>query len=240
MKAWKGRCPPDEKKIWRYIDFAKLISLLHKQSLYFPRADKLGDPYEGSFPKSNVEQRKMAWTIHGGKPLSEVYRLFVKLTVINCWHLNEHESDAMWKIYSKNTEGIAIRSTVGRLKSSLTEKKEKIKIFQVEYTDYDEETIPEGTSSPYFHKRKSFEHEREIRAVMQKIKYKENREIDFDYTPFKDGGIYVSVDLSTLIETIYLSPACPEWQKDAIDSMLEKYSLNKEVRHSKLDESPKY
>ena len=35
-------------KLWRYMDFTKFVSLLDSNSLFFSRADLLGDPYEGS------------------------------------------------------------------------------------------------------------------------------------------------------------------------------------------------
>lgn len=47
-------------KIWRYIDFTKLVSMLSTQSLYFTRSDKLGDPFEGSYPKINVLFRHLS------------------------------------------------------------------------------------------------------------------------------------------------------------------------------------
>jgi hypothetical protein len=36
--------------IWRYVDFAKLVSLLESQSLHLARADVFDDPFEGSVP----------------------------------------------------------------------------------------------------------------------------------------------------------------------------------------------
>jgi hypothetical protein len=38
----------DEKTIWRYMDLPKFISLIHKKSLFFTKASKLYDPYEGT------------------------------------------------------------------------------------------------------------------------------------------------------------------------------------------------
>lgn len=35
-------------KLWRYIDFTKLVSLLSREQLFFSRADKFADPFEGS------------------------------------------------------------------------------------------------------------------------------------------------------------------------------------------------
>ena len=37
-------------KVWRYMDFTKLISLIDSQCLFFTRADKFDDPFEGSWP----------------------------------------------------------------------------------------------------------------------------------------------------------------------------------------------
>ena len=36
-------------------------------------------------------------------------------TAVNCWHINEHESAAMWDLYLKSNEGIAIQSTYQKL-----------------------------------------------------------------------------------------------------------------------------
>lgn len=241
-KLWEGTAPPKDKKIWKYMDLAKFIGILDKRALFFSRADKLGDPYEGSFPKTNVDKRRSVWTTridgkHAKLSLSEYYRLFVKRTAVSCWHLNDYESDAMWKLYLRSGEGIALQSSVGRLESSLTAyTQNRIYMYQVEYIDFETYKIPEDSLAPYFHKRKSFEHEDEIRAVIQK-----DREgvINADRTPFKDG-IYVPVDLEKLIERVYISPTCPDWQKEATQSIMDKYGLDRRVRRSKLSEQPKY
>lgn len=46
--------PSDDAVLWRYMDFTKFVSLLEKSALFFARADKLGDPFEGAFSKINV------------------------------------------------------------------------------------------------------------------------------------------------------------------------------------------
>ena len=47
--------PPSEAVLWRYMDFTKFVSLLDRQALFFARSDKLGDPFEGSFPRGNLK-----------------------------------------------------------------------------------------------------------------------------------------------------------------------------------------
>ncbi len=46
----------ENSKIWRYLDFAKFISILDRKALFFVRADRLSDKFEGSysFPKDIV------------------------------------------------------------------------------------------------------------------------------------------------------------------------------------------
>ena len=118
--------PDDENvKVWRYMDFTKLFSLIDSDCLYFSRADKLGDPFEGSWPKSNVAARECVQSDlpPGMEAIFEfdkqralqLYAEMPKYTAINCWHVNEHESVAMWSQYLKSDAGIAIQSTYAKL-----------------------------------------------------------------------------------------------------------------------------
>lgn len=108
-------------KIWRYMDFTKYISLLEKRELFFSRADKLGDPFEGSYPKGNIQQRKRMHeemlrrlpsvfnAVYERKPegWSTLYKNLPRFIFINSWHQNDQESAAMWRLYLKSNEGIA-------------------------------------------------------------------------------------------------------------------------------------
>ena len=38
---------------------------------------------------------------------------------VSCWHIDEHESEAMWQLYTAAGQGIAIESTKARLESAL-------------------------------------------------------------------------------------------------------------------------
>jgi hypothetical protein len=44
----------DAQKIWRYMDFAKFISLLANQALFFACPNKFTDPFEGHRPRSEM------------------------------------------------------------------------------------------------------------------------------------------------------------------------------------------
>lgn len=237
--------PKDENaKIWRYMDFTKFVSLLDKSALFFTRADKLDDPFEGSFPEVNVKLRPELYKDKippkALEDLSQFSRLFIRCTVINCWHLNEYESAAMWKLYIKSDEGIAISSTFKRLTSCFKDEKHNIHVGRVKYIDFEKDWMPEGNSFyPFVHKRKSFKHEQEVRAIIQEFSYGKNGGIDLSKTPF-DDGIYISIDLDILINEIHLAPTCPEWLHEVVKSVTRKYGLNKKVLRSDLDKVPFY
>ncbi|KAF5430684.1 hypothetical protein C5S39_07300 [Candidatus Methanophagaceae archaeon] len=109
----------------------------------------------------------------------------------------------------------------------------------VKYIDYETEWLPERYSfNPFLHKRKSFEHERELRAIIQKFPTKGD-EIDLTQEIF-DIGAYINVDLYTLIEKIFISPTAPKWFNDVVKSIVNKYDLEKEVIQSSLAEGPVY
>src|ERR1035437_9360248 len=117
-----------DQTIWRYIDLAKLVSLLKDRALYLSRADLLGDPYEGSTTRLVVESRRAEFQ-EMGKPeffvlLTDVNRDSRLDTYVNCWHLSPHESAAMWSQYAKQGVGVAIKATVPRLTKNLTRSEE--------------------------------------------------------------------------------------------------------------------
>jgi len=103
--------------IWRYLNLDKFISLLERKSLFFCRADRFSDPFEGSLPKREADYRivnQEQASIFYGKPfnreqafeniiaMAEMHKNLKRAVVINCWHINKHESDGMWQLYLKN------------------------------------------------------------------------------------------------------------------------------------------
>ena len=83
---------------------------------------------------------------------------------VSCWHKNEYESEAMWRLHS--SECIAVESTIGQLHSSIKNQGNVI-IENVRYMDFENDQIEKGYKHyGLFLKRKSFEHEKEVRAVL--------------------------------------------------------------------------
>ncbi len=226
--------PKDENaKIWRYMDFTKFVSLLDKSALFFTRVGKLDDSFEGSCPEKVIKfwEGKFGMEYPGG-----FYTHLNKFTAVNCWHLNKYESAAMWKMYLKSNEGIAIQSTFKRLKDSLRDKEHDVFLGRVRYIDYSRLVDPvEVFTHPVIYKRKIFKHEQELRAVIRKLPKKGfSKRSKLTIAE----GIYVPVDLNVLIDKIYLAPVSPVWQFELLKSILEKYQLNKEVVQSRMDDKP--
>jgi hypothetical protein len=233
-------------KVWRYMDFTKLVSLIDSRRLFFTRADNFDDPFEGSWPRINVLAREK---IPDGIPaegrdafakamasMGEFNKRWPKYNAVNCWHMNEHESAAMWKLYLKSDEGIAVQSTYEKFRAAITDD-EKVFIGVVKYIDYEREWIDAGNLlTPFLHKRKSFEHEREVRAIVTKWPTGSS---GFDFTQETIGrGLKIKVDMERLIERIYVAPSSPSWFADLVTALVQRYGYNFEVVHSKLNEEP--
>jgi len=51
-------------------------------------------------------------------------------------------------------------------------------------------------------------------------------------------GHRVELDLQELIEEIRIAPTAPNWFKKIVQTLMEKFDLNKSVVNSELDEKP--
>lgn len=96
--------------------------------------------------------------------LSSWYHAFRSSTCVSCWHQSDSDSNAMWKIYSNSGFGVAISTTVSKLKSIL--KGPNMTIYFVKYIKDDNFHKEGNPVSGIFVKRNSFSHEKEIRGVI--------------------------------------------------------------------------
>lgn len=266
----------ENAKIWRYMSLEKFISLLDKKALFFRRGDRLTDKFdkfEGSLTKACFERMNNSriQKIFSNDPQKKVqmdnnrsifWKELKKWFVINCWHINEYESDAMWQLYAARGLGIAIQTTFKQLVESFREDKEyKELIGTVEYIDYDNDLIQHPKIFyPYLFKRKSFSHERELRVIITKVanewivrtkktiitevggELKEKKEtVSFEpesgSEPFKND-LFVPVDLNALISEVYVCPTAKESFYEMTKLIMKQYSLNKNPKKSSLASDP--
>jgi hypothetical protein len=234
---------PENKKLrlWRYTDFTKFVSLIASKKLFFRRSDLLDDPFEGSYSKANVALRPHVYKdIPKDKldsmlsQMSNFSKWVREWTYINCWHANEHESAAMWKLYAQTNESVAIETDYQTLADTLPD---NVFLGLVNYIDYDTEWLPEGnTFYPFTHKRKSFEHEREVRAVVQEVPTNESG----IHTGLKNSlsGIQINIDVSMLVKCVHVSPTSPDWFHGLVGVTAKQFGFMFEVRKSNLYSGP--
>lgn len=261
----------DEDTIWRYLDLPKLISLLANESLYFPRVDCFEDPYEGTINKFSHNAYRAETKVllrRLGKPFAsqslqtdigmitfpESFNPLTEFGELNkrkwlstcayasCWHMNEVESEAMWKLYCKNPEeSVVIKTSVGKLIKCCPD---NTIVEQVEYINFHNNIrMKNGAFKTFFYKRSTFEHEREVRALL------------FDFYNIKtdpngqtiDEGIEnrvygkdekLNFGIGTFIDEIRISPSAKPWFKDVVEDLVSKYEKTISVNLSEIAIDP--
>jgi hypothetical protein len=204
---------------------SKFLDLLLSQKLFMSRSDKFEDQYEGTFSEPTFEEIKKLST--NNPDFLDYYKTHREKVAISSWHINEYESFAMWQIFTQNSEGLAIQSTVRRLQDALApEKNYRLHIGEVNYIDYKKEYIPfDDLLFPFLFKRKSFQYEREIRIIT-----------DVTETKIKlNDGLKINVDIGQLIEKIYIHPKSENWYKKLVIQLVTQLGFDFEIEKSDLE-----
>jgi hypothetical protein len=211
--------------VWKYLDLSKFLDLLLSQKLFMSRSDKFEDQYEGTFSEPTFEEIKK---LSANNPdFLNYYKTHREKVAISSWHINEYESFAMWQIFTQNSEGLAIQSTVKRLQEALApEKNYKLYIGEVNYIDYKKEYIPfDDLFFPFLFKRKSFQYEREVRIITDVA----------DNNIKLNDGLKINVDISQLIEKIYIHPKSENWYKNLVIQLVKQLGFDFEIEKSDLE-----
>lgn len=230
--------PDHSKTVWRYIDFTKLVDLLINEELYFCRADNLDDPFEGTFRWADFKK--------GKHQFSSMEMETKRFYFLNCWHINDVQSDAMWKIFLETKNGIAIRSTVGDIIKALKVAKDDVYIGEVYYRDYSKVTFLEllnekqnllyegrGASLNQFnYKRLSFEHEKELRLYHVDIPIPHAQKGIEPREPLAEKRI--AVDIDALVNEIVVAPFADEWFVKLVSQLVLRLERNFLVTQSDL------
>lgn len=189
--------PPIDAQLWRYMNFAKFVSMLETRQLFFTRADKLDDPFEGAWSEPTLRQLD-SLILHGDdkghtdpatgdrylseKEAARSWKQIIgghsqverRFTLLNCWREGEHESEAMWNQTPPHGEKyeLAIKSDFKSFVHSFPGRSRVPDIVaRVQYIPYQTKEMPLSLAAPYFHKRIEFQDEREVRAIMSATPY---------------------------------------------------------------------
>ena len=211
--------------VWKYLDLSKFLDLLISQKLFMSRSDKFEDQYEGTFSEPTFEEIKKL-SIDNPDFLNH-YKIRREKVAISSWHINEYESFAMWQIFTQNSEGLAIQSTIGRLQRSLLPETDFDQyIGEVNYIDYKKELIPfDDSFFPFLFKRKSFQYEGEVRVIT-----------DIGVSDIQiNEGLKISVDINELIEKIYIHPKSENWYKNLVIQLVKQLGFKFTIEKSDLE-----
>lgn len=230
--------PPDDAILWRYMRFPRFVALLASNQLWFARADQFPDHYEGAYGGLNAQRRIENYGEVQGRQFIERKRREIEYrrrrTYLNCWHENPGESAAMWEIYGRDNEAIAIVATFGALRSVFPP---EVAVLRVKYVDFRTTFVSEGSSTdPFVYKRLSFDHEREVRAILQEQpEIRSEEDLATEHPP---KGVLVGNNVLSAVERIHVAPRASDSFLGLVTEVCERYGCAATPLRSSLDDGP--
>lgn len=211
--------------VWKYLDLSKFLDLLLHKQLFMARSDKFEDQYEGTFSEPTFKELQRLSENH--PKFLKYYKEHRKNVVISSWHINEVESFAMWQIFTKDNEGLAIQSTVERIQEALRlELHYEQYIGEVNYIDYKTEHIPfDDTFFPFLFKRNAFKYEKEVRIITDASSRQK----------VVNEGLKINVDVQKLVKKIYIHPKSENWYKRLIFELMHRMDMDFDIGVSDLE-----
>lgn len=165
-----------DRYIYRVMPVYRLFEIFEDYELALVEPKKWDDPYENMVLEGMIDGALS--NNPGAKAILEIFRSNI---YGQCWTLNK-ETDAMWRIYSADKQGVKVRTTARKLLGSILERisdweKEGIFIGKVDYLPQKTLlSLLENTNDIYGReiaqtlllKRREFKHEREVRLILTK------------------------------------------------------------------------
>ena len=234
-----------DKPIYRIFTFDHLKDLFDDKKITLVKPKKWDDPFEnfilnstGKLPDGREFQIRFRDEYYG-----------------QCWSLNR-ESDAMWRIYSPEKDGVKVKTTIRKLFTPIfeTEKRQtrfdgtkynissfigKVKYSNTKYLEEmlkDKERMSDkifddtgwGQASTFFFKRWAFKHEKEIRIIFHEFFDNINDYYKFDIDPFN------------MLDEIVFDPRMEPDSYNRKRKMIENFGYTKKINQSNLYKLKKF
>jgi hypothetical protein len=232
--------PDANAPLWRYTQLWKLLDMLQRKMLRFTLLETLRvkfDPYETSVPTAvkgkdinmmllTASQRSQSGLQVAGPGAGINYGTYFDTFVpaarrgllrsahANCWR-NGEESEAMWKLYCGPHDGVAVKTSFGKLEDYVKQHPDTC-LSRVSYRDYLREDFERYAHDydPALHKRIAFKHEQEVRAL-------HCRREDFIRATGETGFSAEQVELpdwnlETIAYEIVVNPLCAQTYIDTV------------------------
>jgi hypothetical protein len=223
--------------IYRFTTVERILQLIadHKNTLVSPR--KWEDPFENLLARLTIRQSN-------GEKIQHPHR---NLVYAQCWTFTE-ETDATWRIYVPNANGVRLKTTVHKLHQSLYESqgahaKLSCYIGKVDYKTEEQlaallsqptwvfsqliDSGPLGRVESLLFKRTAFMHENEIRLIfLDNLIRGENDLYHYELAP------------SDVITDITFDPRMDDALYETYSSILRKFDYSGKIGKSSLYRIP--
>lgn len=215
----------DDTKLYRFMAFDKLLDHIVNEKFSFIKYKLFDDPWEGFYHKGfhKIDEHDSYSVMGENQPF---IMCFTKRRV----------SEAMWRIYSRDSAGVQIVTTVGRIKNLIAGCCSEFDCYlrEVVYDDdienddffvkkFPKASIEKKTIECLFHKRKAFDHEEEVRLIL----YSKKARPDIDTYPLYS-------DPNNVIEKIILDPRVDKRTADLQSMTLQRLGFRGHVVKSNL------
>ena len=171
-------------RLFRFVTAQRLEQMLSTRSLCLTRLTKWDDPFENVLMKVRLTCINTGQRVHVDGILNDFFGL--------CWTSNGVESDAQWRIYAPEGDGVRLRTTAGRLWRAVHDPTDpfaalKYSLGRVRYVSQTALTsfltnpsnVTDLTLDPggqrimrwLLLKRLEFKHEREVRLLYRDVKH---------------------------------------------------------------------
>jgi hypothetical protein len=232
-----GLEPADhDASIWRFMRFEFFADLIKTSQLYFARADRFDDSQEGLPPAEYIHALGLSPydlnDIHARDARIGSIACWRRDMYLCCWYLFQQETASMWTQFAPDG-GVAICSRYSLLRAVLEPLPYRPHLGLVRYgagqlTNW-------NTIRFISTKRKRFEHEREVRAMLWITPWEgesNNRHYDINNVPHQEPvygtlnpcGYRPAVDLSTLLTRVVVSPYAPPERLDEVKNLLKDHA----------------
>jgi hypothetical protein len=199
-------------RLWRFMKMQTFTRFIESGSLYFCRADLLGDEHEG-LP---IEEYVRGAVATLGPEMTfeyawETLKQDRQGSFVSCWTLDE--TLHMWEKFAP--EGVAAKSDVTRLKAVLNSIPERAMLGCVRYSlQYEGYNILRFITT----KRPEFHRETEVRALVWDL----TRCPQNPYPHDMPNGLSYPVDVLELVQTVIVAPYAPPSIHDEVRELLKK------------------
>lgn len=225
----------DSETCYRVFKKEHFIKMLRENKNTLVHVSKWDDPYEAFLLRNeliNASNEKLS--------LKELYKDIYG----QCWSLNQNETDATWRIYSPEKNGVLVKTTIGKLwdgfydvnnpnahfsfsigKVTYHDEVDLLSEFRGKRIDDIISLNMEPAIQTLFLKRKEFQHENEVRLIFN------------DSNSYAQDGLYkYDIIAKDLIESVVADPRMNDDDYKCLENIVQSYNI--EIKKSTLYQLP--